>query len=91
MKQTATYRVTFEIGDPNSGTAYGRIYKNGVAFGTERLTSLTSPVSYSEDLAFTAGDLLQLYVRNDSAQTNYSGFKVEAALVPANWKMTVNL
>ena len=46
------------------GTAYCRIYKNGVAYGIERSTTLASITRYNEDLAFTYGDLVQVYVKS---------------------------
>jgi len=52
---------------------YGRIYKNGVAMGTERSTTSTSYVTFSEDFAgpFVAGDLIQLYGRKDTVYECY--------------------
>ena len=45
-------------------TVFGRIYRNGVALGTERST--TSTQTYSEDFdcsAWVATDLIQIYVK----------------------------
>lgn len=61
---TGTYRIKFDIKSGSAGTnAYGRVYKNGVAFGTEQANSTTSYVTKSEDLAFSAGDLISLYIK----------------------------
>jgi len=62
IKKTGNYRVYFSLSS-ETGTyyAYGRIYKNGIAYGTERSTLSTTWVVYSENLAFVAGDLCQLY------------------------------
>jgi len=59
-----TLRVKFDI-KPSTGTGYGRIYKNGVAVGTEQSSTDTSNwVTKSEDISgWSAGDLLQLYVK----------------------------
>ena len=77
------FRVKFDLAaqesDPPGGihnTAYGRIYKNGVALGAEQSkTGDTSFVTLSEDLSgFKPGDLLQLYVKqvaNGGANTVY--------------------
>jgi len=50
----------------NSGSVYylatARIYKNGVAYGTSRSTTSTTNVTFIEDLAFSAGDLIQIYI-----------------------------
>ena len=45
------------------GTAFGQIRIDGTPVGTERSTVSTSYVTFTEDIAVTAGDLLQLYVK----------------------------
>ena len=60
------FRVKFAIGTTFYGsvTMYGRIYKNDVALGIEREYINTGDDSfdtYSEDLAFEAGDTIQIY------------------------------
>jgi len=52
-------RVSFLLNRPSSGVAYGRIYKNGVAYGTERNTAAST--TFTEDLYFETGDLIQFY------------------------------
>ena len=54
-------RLSLEYG---GRTAYCRIYKNGVAYGIERSTALASITRYNEDLAFTYGDLVQVYAKS---------------------------
>lgn len=61
-----TFRVAFELalfaagGGPYEARA--RIYKNGVAFGTERSsTSNQTYVSFTQDLVFARNDLIQIY------------------------------
>lgn len=62
---TATIRIYFELKAGGNGeTHYGRIYKNGVAFGTARSTDIEAYQTYSEDLAFAAGDLIQIYAHS---------------------------
>lgn len=61
--------VTFDqrLSAGAAANTYSKIYKNGVAIGTERTTASGSFVSYSEDftaLNLVANDLLQLYVYN---------------------------
>ena len=71
------YRVVFKIRREGGTTenAQGRIYKNGVAYGTSRFTPETSYVTFTEDLAFGAGDLCQLYCLAQSpASCSYGGF-----------------
>lgn len=68
-----TYRVKFTIRTDNGSDAvYGRIYKNGVAIGTERNTNSTSYVEYSQDIAFSEGDLIQLYIHRSGASSALS-------------------
>lgn len=49
-------------------TGYARIYKNGVALGTERVVHYTSYVIYYEKLFFEAGSYAQLYCKSDGTQ-----------------------
>lgn len=59
--KTGTYRIKFTMNGINVGVpVYGRIYKNGTAVGTER-TCTDTPVTFTEDVAFTVGDLIQIY------------------------------
>lgn len=63
ISTNSTYRIKFDLkmfqdlGD----TAYGKIYLNGVAHGTEQTETSTSYVTYSEDLVIGGGDLIQLW------------------------------
>ena len=64
---SGTYRTVFRIGVAStSRTAYGRIYKNGTAFGIERSNQELVGVEYTEDLEFSAGDNIQLYIKLDT-------------------------
>ena len=57
--------------------AYGRIYKNGAALGTERINNTTIYSTFSEDLEFASGDLIQLYAKVSSVSTAFiSSFRV---------------
>lgn len=48
----------------SANPAFGRIYVNGVATGTERTTTNVSGVTYTEDISgLAAGDLIQIYSR----------------------------
>lgn len=60
-------RVKFDMRiDGSTLKAYGKIYKNGVEHGTEREDSDNVFTTYSEDLAFSTDDLIQLYVHKDN-------------------------
>ena len=74
IKRAGTYRVSFDLMaavgiDPLSK---GRIYKNGVAYGTERSGTSAGYVTFSEDLAFVVDDLIQIYTKGTSA--SYYGY-----------------
>lgn len=67
------YRIVFDLKN-SSGTNEGaaRIYKNGSAFGTERFSvGVNSYTTYSEDLSFNSGDLIQIYYKSITATTTY--------------------
>ena len=57
--------------------AYGRIYKNSIALGTERINNTMAYSTFSEDLEFKVGDLIQLYAKVSSVSTVYvSNFRI---------------
>lgn len=57
---TVTVKITLRTAGGGT-TGKGRIYKNGVAHGTERDISTSTPTEFSEDLVFATGDLVQFY------------------------------
>lgn len=60
-----TIRVKFDVWfvSGNGSLAYGRIYRNGTAVGTEQSTTSTSFVTMSEDISgWSAGDACELYI-----------------------------
>ena len=72
LNQDSVLYVTFSLKNTNAGdNAYGRIYKNGVAYGTERSMTGSSYVDFSESLSFSKGDNLQLYIRTSNSD-NYA-------------------
>ena len=62
VTEAGTYRISFDIKNGATGVVYGRIYKNGVAFGTEQTTDSSTYTTKSEDLAFVEGDTIELWV-----------------------------
>jgi hypothetical protein len=65
MQISGNARFDFDLkGTGAPPTSYGRIYKNGVAFGTEQ-SSTDSYVTKTENLSFVAGDLIQLYIHDN--------------------------
>lgn len=77
---TGTIRVKHGVTNTSGLSAYTRVYKSGVAFGTERITTAGSTTIsvYSEDLAFSQGDLIQLYGRGNTtgAECNLFAFRL---------------
>ena len=64
MKISGTVNVNFSMRTTHTnGSALGRIYRNGVAYGTEQINSTTTYVEYSETLYFNAGDTCELWLR----------------------------
>lgn len=58
-----TVRVKFDLqSDTSSNTVYGRIYVNGVPKGTQRSTTSTTYVTYTEDISFSSGEEIQIYI-----------------------------
>lgn len=63
-----TYRIKFTLeGVQAEGTYYGKIYKNGVAYGTERSRSGTGSETFSEDLTFDSDDACELWGKTSGA------------------------
>lgn len=55
-------RIKFDIQEAAGGTAYGKIYKNGVAIGTEQSKLGSGYATKTEDFTdFESGDLIQIY------------------------------
>jgi len=74
VMETGVMRITFDLKVSNvSGhSGYGRIYKNGVAFGTQRNNNTdTNYHTYTEDLSFVKGDFVQLYIWNSTTEGGY--------------------
>lgn len=78
IAKSGTYRVKFDLNSfNNTASAFGRVYKNGTAFGTERITASSGYTTYSEDLYFNEGDLCQLYYKTTGgANENIRNFRL---------------
>jgi len=65
-----TYTIYFELREvynDDAYIAYARIYKNGVATGTERSNNTNTLAGYSEDLTLIPGDEIAIYAKNKEA------------------------
>lgn len=68
ISSNSIYRIKFDLGmefDVGGDIAYGKIYLNGVAHGTEQTETSPPYVTYSEDLVIGGGDLIQLWVKSN--------------------------
>ena len=73
INASGTIRVSYDILSTNQySISTARIYKNGVTVGTERTTTGLSWVTFTEDIAVNAGDLIQLYTKTDSSGSSAS-------------------
>lgn len=61
-EQAGTITTSITLYKGSGGQIWARIYKNGSAFGTERTYSNSGNQTWTEDLSFSKGDLIQLYV-----------------------------
>lgn len=75
IPRSGALRVKFwlvRVGGSTSGK--GQIYRNGAAVGTEQTETAGTGSEYSEDISgWSAGDLLQLYVKNGGDGASLGG------------------
>jgi len=71
IQGTKTIRIKFDLKiSTGSDTAYGQIYKNGVALGTQQTTSSTSYVTFSEDISgWAANNTIELWIHSGTGYT----------------------
>jgi hypothetical protein len=68
---SGTVGVAFDLHDSGDmAGAYGRVYINGVAVGTQQTTTSGTYISYFESVNVNAADLVQLYYRSSSTGDN---------------------
>lgn len=81
IPKAGNYQVVFQLkNSDNSTTVNGRIYVNGSASGTSRAMTSSTYTTYTETISsLSAGDLVQIYSNQASADTVYvRGFLIEA-------------
>ena len=79
---SGTFRIKFSLKSDAGGAVFARIYRNGVAVGTERSTTSTTFVEYSEDIGgWAAGDLVQVYGK-DTATPHVQNLNIYTAAPP---------
>jgi hypothetical protein len=67
LANNGTVRIAFDIRTDNWGYGQGQVYKNGSPVGVLRQNNTQTFVNYSEDIAFSKGDLIQLYLSSTQA------------------------
>jgi hypothetical protein len=68
MPFSGSFRIKFDLFAQASYSSQARIYRNGIAIGTERTkTADGSYTTYSEDLLFASGDTLEIYYKGDGS------------------------
>lgn len=60
---TGTMSTSFDIHSSSSAAVSGQININGIAVGTQRSTTSTSYVNFTENLDVKKGDLVQLFIK----------------------------
>jgi hypothetical protein len=81
---TVRARIGVASGD-GATTVYGRVYKNGVAAGTEKSTATSTYVFQSDDIAVAASDTLELMLKQGGASSalGYMVIGVGTIMLPA--------
>ena len=67
MLVSGTVRVQWVLYGNSYGTTYGRIYKNGVATGTLRSTTVFA--TYTDDISVSIGNTIELYIYGSNANS----------------------
>jgi len=68
--RAGTLRVSFELRTAWAGvSAYGKVYINSAAAGTERVNATGTYITYTEDFIIQTGDLVQIYAHSDGVRT----------------------
>jgi hypothetical protein len=78
--------VSFDLKTNVSGSVYARIYKNGVAVGTERSMSATNFQTFTETISgLVSGDLLQLYAKRGTGGSSIvANLRLYASVMTVN-------
>lgn len=78
------YRFTWDLKSSANGvTANGRIYRNGVAVGTEKSEANGTYASQTDDVSgWTAGDNAELYIKTQSGTVSVRNFTLNGVLIP---------
>lgn len=90
VPRTGTITTTMYIKATSSNpTITGRIYKNGSPVGTTRTTTLNTYQAFSENIAVTKGDLIQLYGMTSNVVYSYDEYLKLFEAFPPDYFQTV--
>lgn len=72
LDRGGSLRISFDLRVNNTSyTAYGIIYRNGAPIGTQRSTTSTELVTFTEDIGgWEAGDTVDFYYRGSASSTS---------------------
>lgn len=77
IPRSGTLTISFELKSSGGGNTSARIYRNAVAVGTERVDTDAIYTTYSENISgWTAGDLCQLYIKEDAVVGAAKNFRI---------------
>lgn len=73
ISANGTYTVGFDLSSyAGWATAYCRIYKNGIAYGTERSTTSWTDANFTQNLEFEKGDTIEFWCKTSNASFEYN-------------------
>ena len=88
---TQNVRISFHLRATTvQETIYGRIYKNDVAYGTERSNNVVNGETYTEDLEFSTGDQISIYAKAGPSGSNstVSNFRILGSQYPGKYTLS---
>jgi hypothetical protein len=78
-------RFKFDLKQGAAGTTKGKLYKNGVAWGTEQSCSEAAFTTYTEDLtSLVAGDVITVWAYNLNEEWNARNLSISYDMAPNN-------
>lgn len=87
--RNGTLRIKFEGNITSGGVAHFKIYRNGTAVGTERITNSVNPTTWTEDIGnWTAQDACQIYGYNEvggQGETQVRNFRLYSGYAQAEY------
>lgn len=77
LSRSGTLRIKFRVWVTSGGTAWAKVYRNGVAVSGDYTNNTGTPLQCSVDIAgWAAGDECQLYYKVDVGLTHIDNFQL---------------